>query len=305
MFCFKETKAVEPKAATESKKATSVVVQSKTDDSNDDDILGGHVGDLIEDVLDDLDEEQEVKSSKKKRARKELTSRERVTLSCRGINYEVPLCVLEAIPESRLAELKKFIDLRKNGKTVDQNDMYQLCDDFSKDMKSFYFNSDPNIFAEVLKFHQNKYDEVATHLNLSKVCPLELLDELEYWRVDYEKHLSLCCLDRFQDECEAIRDYLEDQEKIINNLNKSEKIGTRCCSESRHKLYLIMEKPKSSLLARVIFILYLLYSSYLMKLVDLDLLFVLVYFSTRCDTQSTFTIESGHKHIPAWLGQSV
>lgn len=190
------------------------------------------------------------------------TSKERIILNAKGTRFEVLLDSLDHIPDSRMHQLKQLIENKRNNLTdaiMDENErkltLSDLCDDYSSDLKEFYFNRDPELFAHMLKFYEKRENNRRVHLCLVNFCAHEVEKEFEYWKIDYEQHLDLCCLDRFQSEKSATEDALHTYKTLINNLSNqgtTANFGTVCLPKVRKDIWNFMEWPKTSTGSKVI-----------------------------------------------------
>jgi hypothetical protein len=182
-------------------------------------------------------------------------SRERIILNARGMKFEVLVRTLDNVPNGRLNTIKHVIEANAknppNSKTVDLELLDDVCDDYSKDLKEFYFNRNPVVFENILKFYQQPVLEKKTHINIQDACPLELEEEFHYWRIDWEEYLDECCSVKLDD----LRDHLHDEmlatKKMVESVTKRVNFGDKFMPKTREMVWYIMEVPKSSILARV------------------------------------------------------
>ncbi len=119
----------------------------------------------------------------------------------------------------------------------------------------------------ILKFYEkessNNGDFKKTHLNMRyMICSIELEAEFNYWKIDFESHLDLCCLRDFEHLKEKTLDHLRTEREVIENLNFKENFGSKFFPLTREHIYYLMEVPRSSHLAKC----YLAFSSFIILL---------------------------------------
>ena len=76
-----------------------------------------------------------------KRDKSYLKQRQRVVLNVGGFKHEVLWSTLNRIPNSRLGKLKI---------NINNEDLYNLCDDFDPEKLEFFFDRDPTLFNMML-----------------------------------------------------------------------------------------------------------------------------------------------------------
>uniref|UniRef100_A0A8C6V1U2 Potassium voltage-gated channel modifier subfamily F member 1 n=1 Tax=Neogobius melanostomus TaxID=47308 RepID=A0A8C6V1U2_9GOBI len=145
--------------------------------------------------------------------------------------------VINRYPESRLAELLTCSSQNYEG-------ILSLCDDFDKGRKEFYFDRDPDAFKCIIDVYY--FDEI--HIK-NGICPICFIKEMEFWKID-PSVLDECC-----------KSYLSEKEEELNEISSKVRIiledleVERCVTRSQkcqRFLWRLMEKPGSSLAARVI-----------------------------------------------------
>lgn len=145
--------------------------------------------------------------------------------------------VLNRYPESRLAEL---------GKCSAQNDeiVSSLCDDFDPGRKEFYFDRDPDAFKCIIDVYY--FDEI--HIKRG-ICPICFIKEMEFWKID-QSALDECCKSYLSEKEQELKE-IENKVKVILEDLDVEPCITRTQQYQRF-LWKLMEKPGSSLPARII-----------------------------------------------------
>lgn len=167
--------------------------------------------------------------------RQRLRSSSRICLNVGGTRHEVLWKTIEHPPESRLGRLRRC---RSN------EDLLELCDDYDLDAMEFYFDRHPVCFSIVL----NYYRTGKLHL-VDDLCVLALGVELAYWDVN-ELCLESCCQLRYFQRKEQVFDEMRKDEE--NTLKPEEEdFGEGCCAKGRQKIWNLMEKPQTSMAARV------------------------------------------------------
>ncbi|XP_067239192.1 potassium voltage-gated channel subfamily F member 1-like [Chanodichthys erythropterus] len=149
--------------------------------------------------------------------------------------------VLNRYPETRLAELVN----RSTNAT--QEDLSALCDDYDELKREFYFDRDPEAFKCILELYY--YGEIRIKRG---ICPIRFKREMDYWGIDKE-HLNKRCKSNLNQMETKLAKIVERAKGILDAL-KEDVTVTRLqkCQAFLRKL---MEKPESSLAARVISVL--------------------------------------------------
>ena len=145
--------------------------------------------------------------------------------------------VLKRYPESRLAEL---VDCSTQNSEV----IASLCDDFDPSRKEFYFDRDPDAFKCSIDVYY--FDEI--HIKRG-ICPICFIKEMEFWKID-QSVLDECCKSYLSEKEEELREIANKVKVILEDLDVDQCItGTQRCQKF---LWRLMEKPESSLPARII-----------------------------------------------------
>jgi hypothetical protein len=91
-------------------------------------------------------------------------------------------------------------DLKENKKCPKEIDrllkLNDVCENYYFDHNELYFIRNPVILSVVLDFYADSLEK--HHVSNLKFCPLMLLKEFEYWKIDYETHMNDCCLTYFE-----------------------------------------------------------------------------------------------------------
>lgn len=145
--------------------------------------------------------------------------------------------VLKRYPESRLAEL-----LDCSTRTSDI--VPSLCDDFDPGRKEFYFDRDPDAFKCIVDVYY--FDEI--HIKRG-ICPVCFIKEMEFWKID-QSVLDECCKSYLSEKEEELKEIATKVKVILEDL-EVERCVTRA-QRCQRFLWKLMEKPGSSLPARII-----------------------------------------------------
>lgn len=162
-----------------------------------------------------------------------------ISVNIGGVRLVLYGDVLNRYPESRLAEL-----MTQNLITQNYDVIAPLCDDYDPSKREFYFDRDPDAFKCIIGVYY--FDEI--HIKRG-ICPICFIKEMEFWKIDLN-YLDECCKSYLNEKEE---DLAEIANKVKLILDDSEGHPTVNCSERCQKfLWKLMEKPESSLPARVI-----------------------------------------------------
>lgn len=183
------------------------------------------------------------KDSEINKVRKIIDYNRRIVINTRGTRHDICLDKLDKIPNSRLGVLRRIILKEPSQECVET-----LCDSYSPDLTEFYYDRDPFLVNMVLNIYSHS-DKA--HLSyLPGVCPLALVDELAYWRIDYSQHLDECCVICLDDKRDQAEDRLQKQRDIIAKFNRRDDFG-KFMPRLREKLWLYLEWPSKSWPGRV------------------------------------------------------
>jgi hypothetical protein len=172
--------------------------------------------------------------------------KERIIFNVRGVKFDVLVRNLNNVPNGRLNIIKHVIEANRNfpNKTIDIEKLDDVCDDYTKDLKEFYFNKNPVVFENILKFYQQPVLQKKTHINIQDVCPLELEEEFHYWNIDWEEYLDECCSVKLDDLRDNLHDEIKETKEIIESVTKRINFGNGCMANLRQSAWYVMEVPK-------------------------------------------------------------
>ncbi|XP_043076505.1 potassium voltage-gated channel subfamily F member 1-like [Puntigrus tetrazona] len=167
----------------------------------------------------------------------EASEETEIAVNIGGVKHILYGDVLNRYPETRLAELV-------NRSTDSTQDLCALCDDYDDLKREFYFDRDPEAFKCILELYY--YGEI--HIKRG-ICPMCFMREMDYWEIDAE-YLDECCISNLNEVQTELAEIADKVKTILDDLEDDETVtrGQRCQAFLRN----LMEKPESSLAARVI-----------------------------------------------------
>ncbi|CAL8285790.1 unnamed protein product [Lota lota] len=145
--------------------------------------------------------------------------------------------VLNRYPDSRLAELVNCSPHNYDG-------ILSLCDDFDPGRNEFYFDRDPDAFKCIIDVYY--FDEI--HIKRG-ICPICFLKEMEFWKID-PSVLDECCKSDLSEKEVELKEIANKVQLILDDMESEPPVSRseRC----QRFLWKMMEKPGSSLVARVV-----------------------------------------------------
>lgn len=161
----------------------------------------------------------------------------RVTLNVGGVRHEVMWKMLEQVPRSRLGKLVQ---------AMNHEHILDLCDTYSLVDNEYFFDRHPRSFNSILNFYRTGKLHV-----IDEMCVLAFSDDLEYWMID-EVFLESCCQNKYNTRKEHV---IEELKKEANNVQKEqveEDFGTGKFVKYQICLWDLIEKPHTSMAAKVI-----------------------------------------------------
>ncbi|KAJ7991035.1 hypothetical protein DPEC_G00293060 [Dallia pectoralis] len=160
-----------------------------------------------------------------------------IVVNIGGVKLVLYQHVLNRYPESRLAKLI-------NCSTKSYDIISSLCDDYDLSKREFYFDRDPDAFKCIIDVYY--FGEI--HIKRG-ICPICFIKEMDFWKID-QSHLDECCRRNLTEKEEELAEIANKVKLILDDIDGHPPVNR---SERAQKLiWKLMEKPESSLSARVI-----------------------------------------------------
>ena len=174
-----------------------------------------------------------------------------INVNVGGFKQQMEHTVLQRFPQTRLGRL-----LCCSSKEA----ILDLCDDFSPSEMEFYFDRSPHFFCYVLNFYLTGKIHLADGL-----CVYSFVQEIEYWGIK-ERHLDLCCSNKFYELMEVAGDkqwdQMSDEVQLHGSASSTEELSASedniemfegsWCADVRSNIWIRLENPGHSTSAKAI-----------------------------------------------------
>ena len=149
---------------------------------------------------------------------------------------------LARLPNTRLGRLARLC--KSTISSLLHDELLHLCDDYDLSKEEFFFDCNPRSFSSIINFYRTG----KLHL-VDDICVLSFDDDLIYWGID-ECYLEPCCQEKYHHKKEHILEEIKKETELFK-VEEEDTFDDQCCSNTRRKLWDLVEHPHTSKVARV------------------------------------------------------
>ncbi|CAB4060972.1 KCNB1 [Lepeophtheirus salmonis] len=120
------------------------------------------------------------------------------------------------------------------------------CDSYSLTDNEFFFDRQPRGFKSVLNFYRTG----SLHV-VDEICVMAFSEDLDYWGID-EVYFESCCQNKFNARKDHVIEEMKKEARDIRNEDQEEWKGSNKCVNYQKFLWDLMEKPHTSLAAKIV-----------------------------------------------------
>ncbi|XP_066482099.1 potassium voltage-gated channel subfamily V member 1 isoform X1 [Tiliqua scincoides] len=165
-----------------------------------------------------------------------------ITINVGGARFVLSQQKLCCYPDTRLGKLAVVVSAARDV----ASSLLDLCDDANLVENEYFFDRSSQAF----RYIHNYYQTGRLHV-MDQLCALSFLQEIQYWGLD-ELSIDSCCRDRYfrRKELSEVLDIKKDAIEL-DAQNEEEDFSGSLFPAIRQKLWEVLEKPGSSIAARI------------------------------------------------------
>ncbi|KAM4616858.1 potassium voltage-gated channel subfamily V member 2-like [Polymixia lowei] len=162
-----------------------------------------------------------------------------ININVGGKPYQIAYRTAAKYPKTRIGRLATY---------TDHNMKLDLCDDYTVINNEYFFDRDPDVFHSIFNFYRTGVLWIKDEL-----CPRNFLEEINYWGVRI-KNTHRCCRISFEERQDELNEQLKIQRELeaeVEIEENEELFQDMFMGQRRRVIWNLMEKPFSSILAKV------------------------------------------------------